>query len=173
MVEAQPYPLEDDGRIPNNPLPLLVYQGAVAPEGRDPAATFERLFAQNGWSGSWRDGIFPYHHYHSTAHEVLGIARGRARVQFGGREGPVFEVAAGDVVVIPAGGGHCRLEASGDLLVVGAYPGGMDYDLCRDDPAIIEASRRRIAAVPLPDADPVAGADGPLRRLWRRTPPGA
>ena len=158
---------EDDGAIPNNPgLPLLVYAGAVEVSGADPAARFERLFAQNGWSGGWRDGIYPFPHYHSTAHEVLGIARGRAKVRFGGERGRVLEVQAGDVVVIPAGVGHQNLGASGDLLVVGAYPGGADFDLCRgkadERPRVLDNIRQ----VALPPADPVYGADGPLLGKW-------
>jgi uncharacterized protein YjlB len=156
---------EDDGTIPNSALPLIVRRGAVTPEADDPAATFERIFAQNGWTQSWRNGIFDYHHYHSTAHEVLGIARGRAEVRFGGEGGRTLAVAPGDVVVIPAGVGHCLVEGSRDLLVVGAYGEGRDWDIVRD-PAAITAARERIAAVPLPRADPIDGADGPLTHLW-------
>ncbi len=161
----------DDGRIPNNPrLPLLVYPGALAREGD--AAACERLFQANGWAGGWRDGIFPYHHFHSTAHEVLGIVRGSARVRFGGESGATLDVKAGDVVVIPAGVGHKRLSASGDLLVVGAYPRGQRADLCRGEAHEPARVRDAIARVPLPDADPVHGADGPLVRHWRTAAPG-
>ncbi len=155
-----------DGRIPNNRLPLLAYQSAVAVDGADPATAFERLFDRNGWSESWRNGIFPYHHFHSTAHEVLGIARGRARVLFGGEDGETEDVEAGDVVVIPAGVGHKRLSASPDLLVVGAYPDNQDWDLMRDDPEQYEDAERNIGSVPNPSQDPVYGKDGPLRELW-------
>jgi uncharacterized protein YjlB len=159
---------EDDGAIPNNPrLPLLVYPGAVAVSGADPAAAFEEIFAANGWSGSWRNGIYPFPHYHSTAHEVLGIARGEAKVRFGGNAGIVLDVHAGDVVVIPAGVGHQNLGASGDLLVVGAYPGGADFDLCRgradERPRVLDNIRQ----VALPAADPVYGRAGPLLAEWR------
>ena len=159
---------DDDGAIPNNPLlPLLVYPGAVALSGADPAAAFEKIFAANGWGGSWRDGIYPFPHYHSTAHEVLGIARGEAKVRFGGATGIVLDVHAGDVVVIPAGVGHQNLGASGDLLVVGAYPGGADFDLCRgradERPRVLDNIRQ----VALPAADPVYGRAGPLLAQWR------
>ena len=153
----------DDGQgFPNSPLPLLVYRGALTP---DPAA-MERAFAANGWSNAWRDGIFRYHHFHSTAHEVLGIAAGEVRVAFGGPSGREVAVRAGDVAVIPAGVAHRNMGQSADLLVVGAYPGGSDYDIRRGDPAERAAVLRAIAAVPLPDGDPVFGRDGPLRRLW-------
>ncbi len=158
---------EDDGRVPNSSLPLIVRQGAITPDARDPAKAFEQTFAKNGWTNSWRNGIFDYHHYHSTAHEALGIAIGSATVQFGGENGETIGLSAGDVVVIPAGVAHARIRASDDLLVVGAYAGGREWDIMRDDPGAIAAARKRIAEVPLPSADPVDGADGPLMKLWR------
>lgn len=163
---AQTFVFAGDGAVPNNRLPLLFYRAACTPDARDPAATLEDLFTGNGWTESWRNGIFAYHHYHSVTHEVLGIARGHGRVRFGGESGQDFDVAAGDVVVIPAGVGHKRLEASGDFLVVGAYPPGCDYDLIKADPAAYEAARTRIAAVPKPEADPLTGANGGLLDAW-------
>ena len=106
------------------------------------------------------------HHYHSNAHEVLGIVSGSAQVRFGGEDGDLVGVSAGDVVVIPAGVAHACIEASDDFSVVGAYPNGADYDTIRDDPGALAASQQRIAQVPVPDADPVDGADGPLVKLW-------
>jgi uncharacterized protein YjlB len=91
----------DDGRVPNNPsLPLIVYRSALE-TGPRCAAECEKLFADNGWSGAWRNGIYAHHHYHSTAHEVLGIAAGSVRVRLGGEDGTTVELHAGDVVVIP------------------------------------------------------------------------
>ncbi len=166
-VEPQRHLFEDDGTIPNNPrLPFLVYPGALDAASGDLAAQCEAVFAANQWDRSWRDGIYPFPHFHSTAHEALGICRGEARVRFGGAKGVVLTVRAGDVVVIPAGVGHQNLGASDDLLVVGAYPQGPDWDLCtgEDDerPRVFD----NIAAVPLPPADPLFGTDGPLRRHW-------
>ncbi len=157
--------LSDDGLIPNSSLPLVLYR-AVLPADAGPAA-FERLFAGCGWTGSWRDGIYPFHHYHSTSHEVLGVYRGAASVQFGGEKGVAIEVAAGDVVAVPAGVGHKRLRASPDLGVVGAYPRGCAPDLRRGLRGERPAADAAIAAVPVPESDPVHGADGPLPRLWR------
>src|ERR1700751_4492088 len=121
----------DDGRVPNNPsLPLIVYRGAVRTDAGS-AAVCEALFAANGWSGGWRNGIYSHHHYHSTAHEVLGIAAGSVRVRLGGERGKLLELGAGDVVVIPARVAHKNEGASPDLIVVGAYPGGKSPDTCR------------------------------------------
>ena len=157
---------DDDGTIPNNALPLIVRRGAIQPSAPDPAKAFESTFAKNGWTGSWRDGIFDYHHYHSTAHEVLGIVQGSATVQFGGEGGEIIGLTAGDVVVIPAGVGHALIKEAGDLVVVGAYADGRDWDIMRDDPGALAAARQRIAQVPLPTADPIDGANGPLMKLW-------
>jgi uncharacterized protein YjlB len=163
---TETFVFNDDGMIPNNTLPLIVRRGAVQPSSPDPAKAFETAFRKNGWTGTWRDGIYDYHHYHSTAHEVLGIAAGAATVRFGGEGGETVGVTAGDVVVIPAGVGHALINHNGALLVVGAYADGRDWDIVRDDPNVIEDARRRIAEVPLPDSDPVDGALGPLVKLW-------
>jgi uncharacterized protein YjlB len=159
--------LKDDGTIPNNRLPFVLYSRAVELAGSDdPAAVFEQLFATNGWGDSWRNGIYDYVHYHSRIHEVLGIARGDARVRFGGDGGRVVEVRTGDVAVLPAGTGHQCLRASDDFLVVGAYPPSGTYDECRGAPDEHARALQTIPKVRLPRKDPLLGADGPLSRLW-------
>lgn len=161
------YRFAGDGVVPNNAaLPLVVYRGALAESG-DPAAACERMFARHGWPDAWRNGIYGHHHYHSTAHEVLGIARGNALVRLGGEGGQSVELNAGDVVVIPAGIAHKREAASGDLLVIGAYPRGQHPDMCRADSGQHDRALASIAAVGLPDADPVTGRADPLLECWR------
>jgi uncharacterized protein YjlB len=159
----------DDGETPNNPaLPLIHYRSAVElPAGIDPAAVFEDLFAANGWRDSWRDGVYPFLHFHTHTHEVLGVARGTASVQVGGKRGRKLHLKAGDVVILPAGTGHKRLSASRDLLVVGAYPvSGGTYDEPRPNDVDHEEAVAAIAKVKLPAKDPVYGKSGPLRELW-------
>ena len=159
--------LPDDGRIPNNPtLPLLIYAGALLLPLKGSETVCERVFGANGWGSSWRNGIYTFHHYHSTAHEVLAVARGTARVQFGGENGPLVDVQPGDVVVIPAGVGHKNLGSSLDLLVVGAYPAGQTWDLCRGGPGERPWAPENIASVPLPETDPIYGRQGPLLTHW-------
>jgi len=164
MPNPETHSFDDDGGIPNSRLPVLVYPGALESDA-GPAA-YEELFAGNGWRGAWRNGIFPFHHFHSIAHEVLGIAAGQAEVILGGPGGRRFRLRSGDVVVLPAGTGHRNVGSSDDLLVVGAYPNGMDWDLRRGDPAEHEEVLANIAGVPVPDQDPVLGGTGPLVELW-------
>ena len=146
----------DDGAIPNSPLAVLVYHGVEA--ATDPA-NCEALFGANGWGGHWRSQILTVHHFHSTAHEALGIVAGRASVMLGGPDG--------EVLVLPAGTGHCRLESSDDLLVVGAYPPGQPWDMRYGDAGEHDEVLANIAAVALPETDPVLGPDGPLVELLR------
>jgi uncharacterized protein YjlB len=163
-VTPESYFFEDDGGIPNSRLPVLVYHDVEAAHA---ASTCEELFAGNGWLGSWRDGIFSYHHFHSTSHEVLGIVQGSVSVILGGASvGKQFDVQTGDVLVLPAGIGHCNAGSSGDLLVIGAYPDGMSWDLRRGDPAEHDEVLQNIDKVPLPGSDPVEGAGGSLLDLW-------
>ena len=166
-AQVETYRFTDDGIVPNNAaLPLVVYRGAIPVSG-DRAAVCERMFAAHGWPNAWRNGIYADHHYHSTAHEVLGITRGSATVRLGGEGGQTVVLDAGDVVVIPAGVAHKREAASADLLVIGAYPRGQHPDLCRAGRAEHDRAVAAIAAVALPAADPVTGGVDPLLRYWR------
>ena len=141
--------------IPNHPrFPVLIYRGVA--EALSGGAACRELFARNGWGGAWVDGVFAFHHFHSTSHEVLGVVRGAATLELGGPQGEAFDVEAGDVLVLPAGTGHRRAGARAGFQVVGAYPAGQeDYDLLR---AADQAARDRIAALPPPPRDPVGGA---------------
>jgi uncharacterized protein YjlB len=161
-VEQLRFPAGD--AIPNNPnLPALAYRGAFS----GGASEIERTFRENNWGGSWRSSVFTFHHFHSTSHEALGVAAGRATLALGGPQGEEVEVSAGDVLVLPAGTGHKRVESSDDFLVVGAYPPGQeDYDLLRGDPAELEEALDNIERVELPPTCPVAGEEGPLVDAW-------
>ena len=162
-----------NGRVPNSRFPVLVHRGAVATgTGADPAGAFEDLFRGHDWLNNWRyPGIYDYYHFHSTSHEVLGVARGRMTLRLGG-EGGGSEVGltAGDVLVMPAGVSHVYLDGSEDILVVGGYPDGRDWDLMRDE-HVTEAEWRDacklIMSLPIPNRDPVTGE---AMREWKLAP---
>ena len=162
----------DAGGFPNNSnLPVLIYKNASA-AARSRAAEslarwFESTWSQHGWRAAWRYGVYEFPHYHSTAHEILGVYRGHATLRLGDNAGKTFAVETGDVIVLPAGTAHQNLGASADFHVVGGYPVGQHADLLHGRPGERPAADQRIAAVPPPKTDPLAGVDGPLVREWK------
>lgn len=167
-IEPLAFVFADDGLVPNNPMPFLVYKDAIAVGNDRPEETIEQLFGANGWGDMWRNGVYDYLHYHATVHEALGIARGQAHVRFGGDRGKAFEISAGDVAILPAGTGHQCLSASRDFCVIGAYPPGAKMQITRPTRKNHATALKTIPGVALPESDPVLGGDGPLVRLWGR-----
>jgi uncharacterized protein YjlB len=153
LLEPERWPVAPTSEFPNSRLPVLVYR-AVLEEVSDLASELEALFARHGWIGSWRNGLYREHHFHSTAHEVLGIYRGSVDVRLGGPTGKLVTLRAGDVAVIPAGTAHKNEGQSSDFAVVGAYPSGTSADLRY---RVTDGVERNIAAVPVPERDPVTG----------------
>jgi uncharacterized protein YjlB len=166
-IEPLTYVFEDDGVVPNNRLPFLVYKGAIDVDNSHPERTIEELFGANGWGDMWRNGVYDYLHYHATVHEALGVARGHARVRFGGDRGKEIEIAPGDVAILPAGTGHQCLSASPNFSVVGAYPPGPKMQVTLPSPENHVRALKTIPEVKVPKTDPVLGANGPLVRLWK------
>jgi uncharacterized protein YjlB len=159
-------------KVPNSRFPVLIYRGAIsASAGGSIADALEATFRKHDWLNNWRElGVYDYHHYHSTTHEVLGMARGKITLELGGKGGTIVELAPGDVVVLPAGTSHTRLSNSPDSHMVGGYPDGRDWDLIRDEeisPSELRAAIKLIGSLPIPAADPVTGK--PMT-LWRDAP---
>jgi len=155
--------LKPNGWMPNSPLPVLLYRNALPASG-DLATAMERLFTTNLWPPQWRNGVYAFHHYHSTAHEVLGFAAGHAELILGGEGNESLTVHAGDILVLPTGTGHCRISASDDFLVIGAYPTGEHWDICRS--VATPEMMKRMRSVRFPASDPLTGAAGALPKLW-------
>ncbi|MFK2901846.1 cupin [Dyella jejuensis] len=152
--------------MPNNPrFPVLLYKNALGDRQDIGPNDVEDLFRSNGWEPRWRAGVYGYHHYHSTAHEALGFVGGCACLMLGGPGGSRVDVRPGQVLVLPAGVGHCSVRAEKHFLAVGAYPPGQDWDVCRH--AADAAALERIQRLPRPATDPVEGKDGLLLDLWR------
>jgi uncharacterized protein YjlB len=166
VLPPEQFRFKDDGVFPNSVLPLLVYRHALTGDGQDPASALEERLAENAWCNSWRNGVYPFAHYHSTTHEVLGVFRGSATLRVGGEHGKTVDLHAGDVVVIPAGVAHQKIGGSEDFAVVGAYPDGRDWDLLRGQPDERPKADQKIAALPIPDNDPIYGPEGPLPQIW-------
>ena len=183
--------LSTTGICPNNDaLPLIHYKGAVKMTGGEPESDVENVFWGNGWGNGFRGDTFAFHHYHSCAHEVVGCARGSAQIQFGGPDGPILDVTAGDAVLIPAGVVHCRRDDAPGFVSIGAYLPGQSPDVCvyseadaaiaRVTPGIddlevitvgeneLAAALARIAGVALPETDPIGGKHGSCMTLWPR-----
>ncbi|HTF20415.1 MAG TPA: cupin domain-containing protein [Chryseolinea sp.] len=166
-TDPKTFRFQDDGKIPNSNYPLLIYQRAFNLRGDEGAEWLEQRFASHDWMNTWRWGVYAFHHYHSNTHEVLGVFRGNALLHMGGEKGQKLEVSAGDIIVIPAGVGHKCLTHSDDFTVVGAYPGGLEPDLMKGTPDERPNADKRIAAVPLPLADPLLGRNQGLVTLWK------
>ena len=157
---------------PNSRFPLLVYRGAVTLDpGTDPAETIISIFRQHNWLNNWRyPGIYDYYHFHSTSHEVLGVAQGEMTLRLGGEDEADVSFAAGDVIVMPAGVSHAFIDGTSDILVVGGYADGRDWDLLRDgmvSEADWRAALKLIMSLPIPDRDPVTGE---AMQQWRQAP---
>lgn len=165
-MKQEIFHFKDDGVIPNNQLPVIIYRQCFSERGNAAAEWLENKFAENNWKNSWRNGVFDYHHYHSNTHEVLGVYSGKALLQLGGKNGKKLDVSAGDVIVIPAGVAHKNLE-SANFAVVGAYPGGRSHDMNTGKEGERPGADKNISAVPIPNNDPIQGSKTGLREIWK------
>ncbi len=161
-----------NGRVPNSRFPVLIHRAALtAVEGVDLSDAIEETFRRHDWLNNWRElGVYDYSHFHSTSHEALGMARGWIALRLGGDGGTIVKLTAGDILVLPAGTSHIRLENSSDSQMVGGYPEGRDWDLIRDEQVSESEARsavKLIGSLPIPARDP---ATGDPMTLWRQAP---
>jgi uncharacterized protein YjlB len=156
-IRVESFTLADDGRFINSPHPARVYRGVLSDAHADPVAAFEELFARHGWPPAWRAGLYTVHHYHSAAHEVLGVFSGWVKARLGGESGALVTLRAGDAVLLPAGVAHRNEGQSPDFLAVGAYPRGMRPDMRYGREVERATDLKRLAALPAPAPDPVLG----------------
>lgn len=162
------YIFKDDGNFPNSPLPVLLYKNVLDVSLLFPAAQVEQLFRQNGWSNSWKAGIYTFPHYHSNTHEVMGVIRGETELQVGGNNGSVVKLEKGDVLILPAGVCHRNLGPEDAVTCVGAYPEGIQYNMNYGKPGERPDADEQIKNVPIPERDPVLGLKGGTGRYWKK-----
>jgi uncharacterized protein YjlB len=156
--------------FPHQKLAVLSYK-QVLQLGERNENDVKQLFENNGWTNAWTDGIFNYHHYHTTAHEVLAVIAGDCMLELGGPDGTLQKITKGDVIVLPAGVVHRNVGSSADFAVIGAYPNGQEPDMNeglyeRKDE--LEKVAEKVKAVSLPEKDPVFGDKGPVTEIWLR-----
>ena len=170
--QVEHFILEQNGNFPNNKLPVLIYKKAIdfTQQKKHAAKTAEEIFEKNNWGNTWENGIYDFHHYHSTTHESLAVVVGSAQVILGGPGGKKVEIKAGDVIIIPAGVGHKCLSASEDFVCVGGYPEGKDYDIKRGKESELPHALKHIHEVPLPATDPVYGKQKLIISYWEKRP---
>lgn len=164
-VDIINYFFENDGDIPNNILPVVIYKNVLQHVVQK---DLEVLFCQNGWGNNWHDIILMEDHFHSNTHEVLGLKSGQARLKLGGANGKIVNLETGDIIILPAGVGHYSVDNSLEYQFVGGYPNGADWNLKfslkkEDGPSVLA----EIASIPLPDKDPVFGDNGLLFEYWK------
>lgn len=166
-MTIETYFFTDDGTTPNSSLPVIVYRNVCS--AADKSQWLEDCFRANGWTNNWRDIVLRYHHFHSTTHEVLGVGKGMVELQIGGVNGKVVTASAGDVIIIPAGVGHCSVNKDDNYEMVGGYPGGASWDLLTGTAEERKTALANIQQLKIPATDPVFGSAGTLLTLWQET----
>ena len=153
--------------IPNSLLPLLLWRGHIPEKAREGQAVCA-LYRANGWTGTWVYTVYPFWHFHRLGHEVLACVSGKARIGFGGDSGIAAEISVGDVCILPAGVGHRRLDASDDFQMAGGYPPGQQGDIVKPGDMEIAQAAQAIAALALPETDPVTGRADGVVEIWKQ-----
>ncbi|MDW6020721.1 hypothetical protein SAZ10_02985 [Mesorhizobium sp. BAC0120] len=157
---------EPDGGVPNSELPLVFWRGRLPGSTRSGSAA-TALYRKNGWQGTWVYTVYPFWHFHTRGHEVLACVSGSARIGFGGDQGIKIDVVIGDVCVIPAGVGHRKFDASSDFQMAGGYPPGQQGNIVRPGEMQDDRIAREIAALALPETDPISGTPDGVVEIWR------
>lgn len=153
--------------FPNNPkLPVIIYKQAFYGENLNPSF-IENVLHSNNWKNSWRNGIYSFHHYHSTAHEVLSVYKGWAEVQLGGNGQKIYRIEKGDVVVLPAGVAHKKINSGDGFMVIGAYPDGQQWDMNYGKKDEFKSASINISKVKIPSKDPLFGTEGTIFTYWK------
>jgi uncharacterized protein YjlB len=162
------YFLKDNGTFPNSSLPVLLYKQAIHLPLFFRTFFVKKILEKHHWTNNWRNGVYTYHHYHSNTHEVMAVIRGSTTLLLGGENGIYVKIAKGDVILLPAGVAHRNLGKEKDVICIGGYPGGVDYDMNYGKAKERPFADERIAEVKIPRFDPVTGKADPLHTVWSK-----
>ncbi len=163
------YFIKDNGIFPNSLLPVLLYKRVLKLPVLFAASHIERLFAKNGWTNNWYNGIYTYHHYHSITHEAFAAVKGHTVLLLGGENGKLIKFEKGDVIIIPAGVAHKNLGKQNEVCCVGGYPEGKDFDINTGEEGERPATDQNISNVSIPKSDPVYGTEvNGLLTAWKQ-----
>mgnify|MGYP000144087071 CR=1 FL=1 len=165
MMEYHKYFFTDDGTVPNSHLPVIIYSQVVYNSSL--SDWFENKFKENNWGNNWRDIVLPYDHFHSNTHEVLALSSGAVSLKIGGGQGKIFDLSAGDVIIIPGGVGHYSVSNHTNYQFIGGYPNGNDWDLRIGLPEERQTVLENLASLTIPKTDPIFGENGLLIDLWK------
>lgn len=167
MTHPVEYLLKENGEFPNSVLPVLHYKKILKLPSLFPAAYIKKLFTSNNWTNNWRSGIYTYHHYHSITHEAMGVCHGSTIIRLGGDNNTIIMIEKGDVIIIPAGVAHKNMGREKDVICIGGYPEGRDFDMNYGRPGERPHADHNIKSLPLPSTDPVQGTEGGLVNIWK------
>ena len=159
--------LELNHNFPNNAKWEVLLYKQVFDMKKANVDLIEETLSENNWRNSWRNGIYSFQHYHSTAHEVLVVYSGWAEVQLGGPGNQTLKIEAGDLIVLPAGTAHKKIDSGNGFAVLGAYPDNQSWDMNEGKPEELEGALKNIELVKLPTLDPVFGKNGLLFTYWK------
>src|SRR5436190_18000277 len=159
------YYISDNDIFPGSSLPVLHYKKAVRLPFFFAGRYVKNLFRVHNWSNTWRNGIYADHHYHSNTHEAMAVIKGRATLLLGGENGKQIVLHKGAVIVIPAGVAHKNLGRLKDVICIGGYPEGRDFDMNYGKAGERPRTDRNIASLPVPETDPVFYKEG-LSEIW-------
>jgi uncharacterized protein YjlB len=166
MITPEVFYFKEDGITPNNTLPVIVYRDVLKSDKIKSDTSLKILFESNKWTNNWADIIMTENHYHSTTHEVIGVNKGQVTLKISGKEGRVFTIKSGDVILIPAGVGHFSLSNETSYEAIGGYPNGAEWDVIFDEVDKYGEAIERINQLSIPKTDPVFGVKGYLFKYW-------
>ena len=98
----------------------------------------------------------------------MAVIKGRTTLLLGGENGQQVDIQSGDIIVIPAGVAHKNLGEMKDVICIGGYPEGRDFDMNYGGAGERPQTDRTIEELQLPATGPLAGREDPLLQIWKQ-----